>query len=119
MSNVAKTTSKKKAKTKKGNGATAKATPAATPGPEVVHLSDDDGQTVRSAHKAIADGQAALGAIRENYLANEAAQMQAISKSRQDFESVMRTLAEKHGVDLANGQWIFNLADMTFTPRQG
>lgn len=119
MSNVSKATKKKS--TKKKSKAKAKSNGAAQPsaGAEVVRLGEDDALTVRSAHQTIVNGQATLGAIREQFLTNENAQRQAIAKARQDFESVMHTLAKKHGIDLENDQWTFNLADMSFTPRQG
>jgi len=98
------------------NGTAApEAAPATVEGP--ITLSSDDSLTMKAAQQAIYDAQARLGAAREQYMQEELAHLQGIQKARQSFEGVIRTLAEKHGVDLTSGQWMFNMGTMTFSKR--
>lgn len=91
---------------------------AAVPKP-VVALGSDDALTVRSAQSAWARTQQRLGELREKYIAEENLLLEKNKQARETLETVIRTLAQKHEVDLTSGQWSFNLETMTFSRIQG
>ena len=86
--------------------------------PTAIEVGAEDGATVKAAQTAIFNAQQKLGLKREQFMLDENACLDAIGKSRQSFEGVLLTLAEKHGVDLKAGQWIFMMDTMSFVPRK-
>lgn len=89
--------------------------PATADRPASVTLTGDDAATVASAENSIKAKQQELGAVREQMVATEARLMQEIGQNRQQFQAVVKTMADKHGIDLTAGQWGFNVDTMTFS----
>lgn len=84
---------------------------------DTVRLSTEDAATVLSADKQVMEMHRLWGAAREAFLIEEAQRHAAIQDGRKNYESLVRTLATKHGIDLnaKDVAWTFNGTEMVFT----
>ena len=83
-------------------------------------LESGDQDTVRMADKKLATLQTNLGVLTETFERQKAQILNELTKSRQDFQSVLKTVGSKHGVDLDKepGAWGFDFDTMEFSRRQ-
>jgi hypothetical protein len=81
-----------------------------------VKLSAEDSATVLATDKQTMELHRQWGVAREQFLLEEAQRHAAIQEGRKNYESLVRTLATKHGIDLnaKDASWTFNGTEMTF-----
>lgn len=80
-----------------------------------VQLSEDDGATIRSAEAEIMEQHRQLGVLTEGFRADEVVLLKRIGEARNRYQAVLRTLAQKHGIDLSKERWVFDAKTMSFT----
>jgi hypothetical protein len=81
-----------------------------------VVLSDDDYRPIQIAEQEMNEVKQKLGNLRAQYVVQEAALLEAIKKSEQDYEATIKMMGKKNGVSFKDGASVhFNASTKTFT----
>jgi len=81
---------------------------------EIIELTKEEGEMVKTYQDNVAKTRSALGSFRQQYLASEQKAIENIDKAESEYLSYVKTLSQSKSIAIGSEKWVFEPEKLLF-----